>query len=149
MKRCPACRRVYADESLRFCRVCGSPLGGEATAHDDASATLFKLPTRAGEEGPTEILGDSASASASTSSQLTRQLSPARRRRAALKRPIDSLAALPPPNGADDPQAEYLSAGITETILNPLPQLPNWPAFPRPSDFGYNGRASDPLHAAP
>src|ERR1700730_12339167 len=42
MKRCPACRRTYRDESLRFCRVDGALLVIAATESQD---TLIKLPT--------------------------------------------------------------------------------------------------------
>src|ERR1051326_6850431 len=41
MKRCPACLRTYAEESLRFCRVDGAPL---SAATDEFQQTLMKLP---------------------------------------------------------------------------------------------------------
>ena len=41
MKRCPTCQRVYADDSLKFCRIDG----GELTLHaTDSQDTLIKLP---------------------------------------------------------------------------------------------------------
>ena len=38
--------------------------------------------------------------------------------------PIDSLAVLPFANAGGDPNAEYLSDGITENLINSLSQLP-------------------------
>jgi TolB-like protein/Tfp pilus assembly protein PilF len=143
MKRCPSCRRIYADESVRFCRACGSPLVAEAT--EGERTTLVKLPEGVVESGATEIFGASDSGSVSTSSQLTRHLSPARRRRAASKRPIDSLAVLPLVNDAEDQRAEYLSDGITESIINALSQLPKLRVTPRATVFRYKGRDADPL----
>src|SRR5207248_9341320 len=89
--------------------------------------------------------GAATPASISTSHQLSGQLTPARRRRAALKRPIDSLAVLPLTNGAEDPQAEYLSDGITESISNALSQLPKLRVVPRATVFRYKGRGDDPV----
>ena len=40
MKRCPECRRTYADESLNFCRVDGTPLVA-AAASDESGPTRF------------------------------------------------------------------------------------------------------------
>ncbi|HYH87173.1 MAG TPA: tetratricopeptide repeat protein [Pyrinomonadaceae bacterium] len=152
MKRCPACQRVYADDTLKFCRACGTPLGG-SSPRDDSRPTLM-LPTDAGGEGATEILdaaaasGEGATSSSLTnSSQLTRTLTPARRRRASARRAIDSLAVLPLANASQDPQAEYLCDGITESIINSLSQLPKLRVVPRATVFRYKGRDADPLAA--
>jgi TolB-like protein len=40
-------------------------------------------------------------------------------------RQIHSLAVLPMENGTGDPNAEYLSEGITESLIDSLSQLPN------------------------
>ncbi|MGH9943777.1 MAG: tetratricopeptide repeat protein, partial [Pyrinomonadaceae bacterium] len=66
---------------------------------------------------------------------------PARRARA---RAIDSLAVLPFLNGSDDPNAEYLSDGITESIINSLAQLPQLCVMARSTVFRYKGREIDP-----
>jgi serine/threonine protein kinase/tetratricopeptide (TPR) repeat protein len=55
----------------------------------------------------------------------------------------DSLAVLPLVNVAGDPETEYLSDGISESIINLLSQLPNLRVIPRTSAFRYKGREAD------
>ncbi|HYM11707.1 MAG TPA: protein kinase [Bryobacterales bacterium] len=57
---------------------------------------------------------------------------------------VDSLAVLPFANASRDPNAEYLSDGITEAIINNLSQLPNLGVMSRSSVFRYKGRDLDP-----
>jgi serine/threonine protein kinase/Flp pilus assembly protein TadD len=68
---------------------------------------------------------------------------PARRRIA--RRTINSLAILPLVNATTDPSAEYLSDGITETIINSLSQLPRLRVMARSTVFRYKGREMDPI----
>jgi len=58
-------------------------------------------------------------------------------------RAIDSLAVLPLTNASADPNAEYLSDGITETLINNLSQLPRLRVIPRSTVFRYKGRETD------
>src|SRR6266568_4646132 len=60
-----------------------------------------------------------------------------------LPRSVDSLAVLPLVNATGDPEAEYLSDGISESIINLLSQLPNLRVIPRTSAFRYKGREAD------
>jgi serine/threonine-protein kinase len=60
--------------------------------------------------------------------------------------PIDSLAVLPFTNTSKDPNAEYLSAGITESVINSLLELPQLRVIPRASVYKYKG-GRDPLRA--
>jgi TolB-like protein/Tfp pilus assembly protein PilF len=57
--------------------------------------------------------------------------------------PIDSLAVLPFVNVGADPEAEYLSDGITENLINSLSQLPSLRVVPRSTVFRYKGRDLD------
>ncbi len=56
---------------------------------------------------------------------------------------IDSLAVLPFVNATADPNTEYLSDGITESLINNLSQLPNMKVMSRSSVFRYKGREID------
>ena len=60
-------------------------------------------------------------------------------------RPIDSIAVLPFENVNADPDTEYLSDGITETLINKLSKLPNFKrVINRNSVFTYKGQKVDP-----
>ena len=56
---------------------------------------------------------------------------------------IDSLAVLPFVNGSGDPDSEYLSDGITESLINSLSQLPHLRVMSRDSAFMYKGKDTD------
>jgi len=60
---------------------------------------------------------------------------------------IESIAVLPFVNQNNDPNVEYLSDGLTESIINSLAQLPNLKVTPRSSAFRYKGKETDPLRA--
>src|SRR5438270_14045274 len=57
---------------------------------------------------------------------------------------IDSLAVLPLENASADPGTEYLSDGITESIINTLSQLPQLKVMARATVFRYKGQEIDP-----
>ena len=61
---------------------------------------------------------------------------------------ISSIAVLPFVNTGNDPNAEYLSDGITESLINSLSQLPNLEVRARSSVFRYKGRDIEPQTAA-
>jgi serine/threonine protein kinase/Tfp pilus assembly protein PilF len=56
---------------------------------------------------------------------------------------IDSLAILPLTNETNDPETEYLSDGITESLINNLSQLPKLRVLPRSTVFLYKGCEMD------
>src|SRR3989442_1441915 len=60
---------------------------------------------------------------------------------------IESIAVLPFANQNHDPDTEYLSDGLTESIINSLSQLSNLRVIPRSSVFRYKGKDADPLTA--
>ncbi len=58
---------------------------------------------------------------------------------------IDSLAILPLENASGDPETEYLSDGIAETLINTLAQLRKIRVVPRAVAFRHRGPGLDPL----
>jgi eukaryotic-like serine/threonine-protein kinase len=57
---------------------------------------------------------------------------------------LRSLAILPFVNATGDREAEYLSDGITETLINTLAQVPGVRVMSRTSVFHYKGKSADP-----
>ncbi len=57
---------------------------------------------------------------------------------------IDSLAVLPLTNASADPDADYLSDGITESLINSLSQVPKLRVIARSTAFRYKGHEPDP-----
>jgi len=61
--------------------------------------------------------------------------------------PAKSIAVLPFVNQNRDPDSEYLSDGVTESIINSLTQLPSLKVMARSSVFRYKGKEDDPMAA--
>lgn len=60
---------------------------------------------------------------------------------------INSVAVLPFVNDSKDPNVEYLSDGITESIINNLSQLPELRVMSRNAAFRFKGSNLDPVEA--
>jgi hypothetical protein len=58
--------------------------------------------------------------------------------------PIQSIAVMPFVNASGNSDVEYLSDGMTETLINGLAQLPNLSVKARSSVFRYKGKEVDP-----
>ncbi|MBI1764518.1 MAG: protein kinase, partial [Acidobacteria bacterium] len=61
-----------------------------------------------------------------------------------LRDALDSLAVLPFVNVSNDPGTEYLSDGITETIISTLSRISDLRVMARSTVFKYKGRVVDP-----
>jgi serine/threonine protein kinase/Tfp pilus assembly protein PilF len=61
--------------------------------------------------------------------------------------PINSIAVLPLVNASSDPDTEYLSDGLTESLINSLSQLPNLKVISFGSVMHYKGQQIDPQAA--
>jgi TolB-like protein len=59
-------------------------------------------------------------------------------------RSLDSVAVLPFANGGGDPDTEYLSDGITESVINSLSHVSQLRVVPRSTVFRYKGKESTP-----
>ncbi len=57
---------------------------------------------------------------------------------------IDSVAVMPFVNESGNADVEYLSDGMTETLISSLSQLPNLNVKPRSSVFRYKGKETNP-----
>ena len=57
---------------------------------------------------------------------------------------IDSVAVLPFVNATSDPNYEYLSDGLTESLISTLSQLPDLKVMARSSVFRFKGNQEDP-----
>jgi serine/threonine protein kinase/tetratricopeptide (TPR) repeat protein len=58
---------------------------------------------------------------------------------------VESIAVIPFVNQNKDANFEWISDGLTESIINNLTQLPNLKVIARSSVFRYKGREGDPL----
>jgi serine/threonine-protein kinase len=65
-----------------------------------------------------------------------------RRRRG--RRVIDAIAVLPLANRSDDPELDYFSDGLTETLINSLSQIPRLRVMARSTVFRYKEQHADP-----
>ena len=63
------------------------------------------------------------------------------------RKAFDSLAVLPFENVGSDPDAEYFSDGITESIIQSVSEFPKLHVMARSTVFRYKGPATDPLAA--
>jgi len=61
---------------------------------------------------------------------------------------IRSVAVLPFSNESGDPNLEYLSDGLSESLIDRLSQLPGVKVIARSSSFKYKGKEVDPQEAA-
>ncbi|MDQ6786684.1 MAG: protein kinase [Acidobacteriota bacterium] len=64
------------------------------------------------------------------------------------KNTVSSIAVLPFVNDGGDPNAEYLSDGISESLINNLSQLQEVKVIARSSSFKFKGKETDPREAA-
>lgn len=61
---------------------------------------------------------------------------------------INSVAVLPFAHASDDPEVEYLSDGLSESLINALSQTPHLKVIASSSVFKYKGRETDPREVA-
>jgi serine/threonine protein kinase/tetratricopeptide (TPR) repeat protein len=61
-----------------------------------------------------------------------------------VRKQIDSIAVLPLINSTDDPDLDYVSDGITESLINALSRIPKLRVMACSTVFRYKGREVDP-----
>jgi TolB-like protein len=175
MKRCPQCNHLERDETLKFCRNDGAILINDITPVDEFSDTRTLNASQTGEQRSVSDTGKTVSSTSvldvrakpatqsagiAISKRKVGSISlliglgivilgiaglVAYRRAHNSEGPIDSIAVLPFENQNHDPDSEYLSDGLTESIIYRLSQLPNLKVSPRSSVFHYKGQQSDAI----
>ena len=152
MKKCPQCGREY-DLTMSFCLDDGSELLYGPASMDEPQTAILYDEARAGEQR-TKIY-DTPTAAPS-----------ARRRSLAAgaigivlvtvlgvgsyiyfgrgsTKQIGSIAVMPFVNEGGNAEIEYLSDGMTETLISSLTQLPDLDVKPRSAVFRYKGKETD------
>ncbi len=168
MKRCPECRRDYYDETLLYCLDDGAALlEGPAPAVSFDAAHLSESPTQI----QTHTTGQTAVFP--TRNFQTADETPGRPRRKLViaaatlgavvaviavgyfafrsftsQKSIASIAVMPFVNASGNADTEYLSDGMTETLINSLSQLPSVSVKARSLVFRYKGKDFDPKQVA-
>jgi len=94
---------------------------------------------RAGDEGPVSASMSNISGAGSLSSTGKHKA-----RAATAAKTIDSLAVLPFENASRDPENEYLSDGITGSLINNLATVPRLRVMAQSTVFRFKGREIDP-----
>ena len=169
MKRCPECRRDYYDDSLAFCLEDGAALIQGSVPSPDEPATALISPHVTSED-PTRSFrtadipaGSVPAISERQSRSKTKPLLIVslfaigilaagffgfRYYNSAGSGQIDSIAIMPFVNATGNSDYEYLSDGITETLINNLSQLPNLSVKGRGSVFRYKGKDTESKQVA-
>lgn len=135
MKRCPKCQRIYEDARFKFCRRDGTMLVAISTNFAEEQTKVFAA-AQGGDEIETSMLIHSTDLGDFSTASLTL---PLRKRRSTKSKVIDSLAVLPFTNASKDANAEYLSEGIAECIINTLSHLPKLRVVPSSTVIRYKG----------
>jgi TolB-like protein/Tfp pilus assembly protein PilF len=162
MKRCPECRRDYYDDSLQYCLEDGAALiQGSVPSPDEPATAIVGLPT----EPETRVLPTSAEIAGNEPGAISKPRPTATmmvlvvivalalgglgywylkmRPSASGSSPISSIAVLPFQNKNSDPDTDYLSDGLAESLIYRLSQIPELKVAPRSTAFRYKGQETD------
>ncbi|MGH9928335.1 MAG: protein kinase domain-containing protein [Pyrinomonadaceae bacterium] len=130
-KRYQTARELYNDLKALKLQL----TSGMIPVHSGSMAAPVETSSGAHEEDQTRIL---SAASASSDASAARSMDGSGVRPA-----IQSLAILPFANVSADPDTEYLSDGVTESLINSLSQIPSLRVIARSSAFRYKGQEID------
>ena len=161
MKRCPKCRRDYYDDSLLYCLedgaalVSGVPddpvtaiLSGDRTSGEAATRTFDADPTTG-----TSAEGRRSRITSTRNSVIVGVVGIALVTALGVGgylyygrgsgKQIDSIAVMPFINESGNADLDYLSDGMTDTLISSLSKLPNLSVKARSSVFRYKGQERD------
>ena len=159
MKRCPKCRRDYYDDSLLYCLDDGTALldGPTSLPKDDEQRTAILRDTGSASEAETKAIIESTDVSgfvdvshsgrayrvvvsvAAAAVILGGALFGLRYFRADAKQ-INSIAVMPFVNETGNADNDYLTDGMTDTLISSLSQVPNLNVKAHTSVFRYKGK---------
>ena len=161
MKHCPECNKNYADPTLSFCLQDGAPLMYGSAVEEPNTAILStsdtdEQATRTFDQGPTTERTSQDRISGLTSNRnsfiaavigiiLVTALGVVGYfyyGRGTSKQ-IDSIAVMPFTNESGNADVEYLSDGMTDSLINSLSNLPNLSVKARNTVFRYKGKEID------
>jgi len=172
MKHCPKCNRLESDDALVFCRTDGTPLVSDSANLSSESGTIKLGSGEVLTETQTKQL-ESTGAAQSTFTGPTGVLTPQDSRSKSNRRwfvvagvlvilsiiaaasvaaylarkanaPINSIAVMPFVNESRNPDIDYLSDGMTETLISSLSQVTDLQVKARSSVFRYKGKETNP-----
>ena len=168
MKKCPQCARDYNDDSMSFCLDDGSELlfgPGSSSLPFDEPATAILHTTDAVGDAPTRAPIHTTEQTAVLPSSVAD--APKRgfeqrllaipfllaivvlggffgyRYLGSNTKQIESIAVMPFVNESGNANIEYLSDGMTETLISSLSQLPSLNVKARSTVFRYKGKETD------
>jgi TolB-like protein len=166
MKRCPECQRPYDDETLKYCLDDGTSLVYGPGSGD--SRTELLSPAHIDREAPTRDLSEHGglnNTSIGTTERTVRFLNRLSMRLWLLlgltvvligsgyfvyrqlvgspNKQVESIAVMPFINQSGNSDLEYLSDGMTETLISSLSQIPRLNVKARSSVFRYKGKDID------
>ena len=160
MKRCPECRRDYYDDSLLYCLEDGAELvqGAVPSPADSQTAVLSGTAATLVQRTDHDASGPSYNDRGKKTSSVRRTLFPVslivlaialagyggyRYFGTVTTSPIRSIAVLPFENRSGSPDADYLSDGLTDSLIFRFSQLPGLKVSPTSSVMRYRGKEGD------
>ena len=169
MKRCPECRRDYYDETLLYCLDDGSMLLDGPASMDGPSTAILSAGDGGSSEAATQAqvpLTDETAILPTSSGDVARNgrwtinklwaipillvvviltgFLTYRYFQTSSDKPINSIAVLPFANASGDKETEFLSDGISETLINNFTKIPELKVAARSTAFRFRGREDDP-----
>ena len=166
MKRCPECRRDYYDDSLSYCLDDGvALLDGPSSVDEPATAIIGGVPSAAFDRANTTektafLPGSMAKRDAKTFDKRS-VIVPLLLATLAVAgyfvygylknggpREISSIAVMPFENRSGSGDTDYLSDGLTDSLIFRFSQLPNIKVSPTSSVMRYKGATPDAAQVA-
>jgi TolB-like protein/Flp pilus assembly protein TadD len=167
MKHCPKCDRAYTDRTLNFCLEDGEWLLDGSPSADETRTSILHETEPPSEAATKAHIHETDQTAVLPSVKIDLRQNVGRSwkftilgvcvlgllvaglltfgyLKQAQGRQINSVAVMPFVNESGDPQAEYLTDGMTDTLIRSLSELPNIKVKARTSVFRYKGKEIDP-----